>query len=144
MTLKAIELVFENCEVLHLDKKDIILLSTSGEDTRNTISNGKLTTNKYIKNLFLAVHKDAVPRHTSVLFDEQTAKMRTDVTSIRFFMEDWNDHRQYFLDWEEDGNPMYCKHQRISTTANGHQTFIHSAGTDMDHMIEHVDLISKY
>lgn len=143
MTIKAIELVFENCEVLHLDAKDIIFLSTSGEDTRNTVRDGKLETTKYIKNLFLAVHKDAVPRHTSVLFDEQTAKMRTDVTSITLLMEDWNDHRRYSLDWEEEGNPMYCKYQRVSTTPDGHQTFIHSTGYDMEHMIDHVDLIAK-
>lgn len=147
MNLKELIFVFENCEVLCLDSKDIILHSNFGIISKFEGSYSKFNSTDYLENVFISVHKDAKPLQESVLFGDFTAKLRTDVTSVIYILEDEDgveEERTFVLDWTEEGNPMYCKNQHVSSTNDGHQVFIHSTNHSFDHMIEHVDLCAKY
>lgn len=145
MKIKEIGFVFENCEVLNLAAKDIIYLSTSGIERRYTGARGAFDVREYLSNVFVAVHKDAVALPNSTLFDEdELVRMRTDVTSLILTFED-DTTSSYILDWNDNGNNIwYCDDQRVSTTSDGHQTFIHSADTYLDSLISRIDFFALY
>ena len=146
MILKKLIFVFENCEVLCLDAKDIILHSNRGIVSKFSGTYSQLNSTDYLENVFISVHKDAKPIDESVLFGDFTAKLRTDVTSIIYIIEgeSGEEERTFVLDWEEEGNPMYCKNQRVLSTPDGHQVFIHSSNHSFEHMVEHVDLCAMH
>lgn len=123
MKIRELEFVFENCEVLSLDAKDIILVSTT--DTQPP-------------HVFVAVHKNAEPNMNSVLFEQGGLKLRTDVTSVFLKMDDGTTET-IVLPWQDDYYVLYSDYQRVSTTPEGHFIFINSTELYLDSMSEHVD-----
>ena len=120
----AVSVVFENCEVLKIKKKDIIILKTGAVCSRFIGNKNSIQRTETLEDVFIAVNKDMIPDDNSNLFDNNHS-LRTDVTWIIFHYDDGSSD-DYYLEWGDDDNPQNCTNQRMIETSDGHQCWYYN------------------
>lgn len=121
--ITKVGLVFENCEVMYVDSKDVILLETSVPYEMMSGNFGNLSTTSYINSLTLALLKETSPCDDSTLFDNQCiSRITNDVTGI-IFIDDDGIKKSHTVKWPLDSDEMYSSNQYVHTTKEGNVVF---------------------
>ena len=116
MKVESICIVFENCESLTYDAKDIRYFNVYGIKTNfNNYGNGSFKSQS-IDGLYMIIKNNAVPIE-ECLFSNRNPNDRilTDITQISIAYEDSEEVDHFYLNWEGD-NECYAENQTINRT----------------------------
>lgn len=139
-----VKFIYENCESLVLNSTDIPLMDTSAVQKKYRAGSGRFDEHEYLEHVFISVQAGSFPDEESSLHGTPSSRIRSDVTIITFVYDD-DSTKSYRLPWpDEEGNEYYSSNQRTGITPAGHQYFISSSDTRLDHLIDKVDFYAQY
>lgn len=123
-----IAFVFENCEVLEVDTKDVLLLEAGTPEKRITGQYGYVSEREHITSLYVALSPNAVPSGGSFLSEWDIGRLSgADVTGISFLHADGKKN-EYTLDWPKNSTDYESTNQHFHITEGKATVFVASLG----------------
>ena len=114
--IKSIDIIFENCEYININSKDIIWLNFKNiEQEIHRVACNSISKITFANQIEIVLKKNI--KTTDYIFSEgydgvQRLFMCNDITSFTIIYED-NTEETIYVDWEDDIHPEYNKNQEI-------------------------------
>ena len=146
MQVKTIELVFENCECITFNAKDVLLFGIGDiTEAYSSFMNG-ISLHSTIDEFYIVIRKAVLP-DSSGLFNPDTNPLDRllvpDITQIHVTFED-DSTREYYVLWnsndEDDNNNSINLDQSVITSINGN--IIIDCNSFLDEVMDGDDVIA--
>lgn len=139
MKITKVRLVFENCEVLDIDYKDVLFLHIGKEYKKCMRSFNSLSTTTVLKEFAIALDKDIVGYFWNNQSVEERLTMR-DITWVELSND--NEKVSYYIEWPEY-DEHYSTAQRLQYTPDGNLVFISTTKSFIKIESEQIDDLAK-
>lgn len=140
--ITSVELVFENCEVINIERKNILWAHIGGEHNQLTRCSNSLYFSECLKEFGIVI-RNSVLTELSTFGSTMSERISVrDVTHVTF-CDTCGNTKTYALDWVPEGmecqNNQYSIYQRVQFTPNGHLIFISTVASMIQVDVDNID-----
>ncbi|EMR6006018.1 hypothetical protein WJW27_002724 [Escherichia coli] len=141
--VSKVALVFENCECVYIDVKDVLWMHIGDEKTLcSRFSNG-LTISTGIGEFGIALRSNTPADFMDNTTLLERLKMR-DVTHV-YLYDNQDVERHYVVEWADyNMNGQYSVNQRVQITPGGNIVFVSTTGKLINVDDKNIDLFTSY
>lgn len=123
----SIELTFENCETININRENILWAHIGGEHKDIRRYSNSLSMDDCLQQFGIAIRKSFLNEQTTFGSTLANRLSMRDVTHVTFY-DNENGYISYSIDWLdidiEQTNGQYSSSQRVQFTPNGNLIFI--------------------